>query len=245
MSGVDGVLFLHAFPLDARMWEPQRAALAPETKVVAVNMPGFGGTQPVGTVMSMSTAADRAASAAHRAGMRRALVCGLSMGGYVALALWRQHPELVGGLVLANTKADADDEAAKERRAQLATRLRAEGNAFLADAPPPLLSQGASTELWQRVKGFIADQSPNSIAAASLGMAERPDFTGELSAVKVPTLVISSTGDTLIPATATKPLADGIKGARFEMIDGAGHLSNLEAPEAFNKLLSGHLKKLK
>lgn len=227
------------------MWAPQRAVLERETKVVAVNMPGFGGTHAVGTVMSMSMAADRAAAAARRAGLRKALVCGLSMGGYVALALWRQHPDLVGGLVLANTKAEGDDETARDRRVQLATRLRAEGNGFLIENPPPLLSEHSSPELRGRVKDFIAAQLPNSIAAASLGMAERPDSTGDLATITVPTLVISSTNDTLIPPATTKGLADGIKGARFEMIEGAGHLSNLETPEAFNRLLSGHLRKLK
>lgn len=245
MSGVDGVLFLHAFPLDARMWALQRAALERQTKVVAVNLPGFGGTQAVGNVMSMGMAADRAASAARRAGMRKALVCGLSMGGYVALALWRQHPDLVGGLVLANTKAEADDAAGQERRAQLAARLRAEGSGFLVENPPPLLSEQASPDLWKRVKDLIAAQPPNSIAAASLGMAERPDSTSDLAAIKVPTLVISAEHDAVIPPAASQPLADGIKGAKLEVISGAGHLSNLEAPEAFNKLLTGHLAKLK
>lgn len=245
MSAVDGILFLHAFPLDARMWAPQRAALERETKVVAVNLPGFGGTQAVGNVMSMSTAADRAAAAAHRAGMRKALVCGLSMGGYVALALWRGHQDLVGGLVLANTKAEADDAAGKERRAQLATRLRAEGSGFLVENPPRLLSEHASPDLWKRVQDLIAAQPPNSIAAASLGMAERPDSTPDLAKINVPTLVITAEHDTVIPPSASKSLAEGIKGAQFETIANAGHLSNLEAPEAFNKLLSGHLKRLK
>jgi pimeloyl-ACP methyl ester carboxylesterase len=227
------------------MWAPQRAAFEQQTKVVAVNLPGFGGTQSVGTVMTMVTAADRAVSAARRAGLRHPLVCGLSMGGYVALALWRQHPEFVAGLVLANTKAEADDGPARERRAQLATRLRDEGNAFLVDSPPPLLSGNASPELWARVKASIASQPPNSIAAASLGMAERADSSADLKTITVPTLVISSSNDTLIPPAATKPLAEGIKGARYEVIDGAGHLSNLEAPEQFNTLLKEHFRSVR
>nr|MBA3738711.1 alpha/beta hydrolase [Actinomycetota bacterium] len=84
-------------------------------------------------------------------------------------------------------------------------------------------------------------QPAEAIAAASLGMAARPDFTDLLPEIRMPTLVITSTGDTLIPSDASRPLADGIPGAGFEMIEGAGHLSNLEAPEAFNRLLRGHL----
>ena len=90
----DGILFLHAFPLDARMWAPQRAAFAQETKVVAVTLPGFGGTAAAGQVMPMEAAAEKAAVAARRAGLRRAVVCGLSMGGYVALALWRHNRDV-------------------------------------------------------------------------------------------------------------------------------------------------------
>lgn len=240
----DGVLLIHAFPLDASMWEPQRQAFAAETKVVAVNLPGFGGAASAGEVMTMSAAADVAAAAARDAGLARALVVGLSMGGYVALALWRQHPGLVAGFVFANTKAEADDEAGKERRRQLAARLRAEGNGFMVASPPPLLSEQPPPGLLDQVKGIIAKQPAASIAAAALGMAERPDSTPDLASITVPTLVITSSKDTLIPADATKPLADGIKGAKYEVLDGAGHLSNLEAADAFNELLREHLKRL-
>jgi pimeloyl-ACP methyl ester carboxylesterase len=166
------------------------------------------------------------------------------MGGYVALALWRQHRDLVAGLVFANTKAEADDEAGKERRRQLAARLRAEGNGFMVTSPPPLLSDAPPAGLLDQVKGIIAKQPAASIAAAALGMAERPDSTPNLASIDVPTLVITSSKDTLIPADATKPLADGIKGAKYEVIDGAGHLSNLEAADAFNALLREHLKRV-
>src|SRR6185312_3585619 len=149
------------------------------------------------------------------------VVCGLSMGGYVALALWRQHPELVAGLVFANTKASADDEAARERRRQLAARLLAEGNGFLADNPPPLLSPEAPGELMTLVKNIIAAQPAGAIAAASLGMADRPDSTPDLGTIDVPTLVITAAHDTLIPPEATKPLADGIANSSYEVIEGA------------------------
>lgn len=241
----DGIILIHAFPLDASMWSPQVKAFAGETKVVAVNLPGFGGTRSPGEVMTMAAGARKAAAAAKQAGLSRAMVVGLSMGGYVALELWRQHPELVAGLVLANTRADADDDAAKERRAGLATRLKGEGNGFLVASPPPLLSEAAPAALWKRVKDVIARQPATSIAAAALGMAQRPDSTTDLARIKVPTLVISSSADTLIPPAITKNIADGVKGAKYEVIAGAGHLSNLEAPEAFNDLLRAHWAKVK
>lgn len=239
----DGLLLLHAFPLDASMWEPQVAALRGDVAVVAPNFPGFGGAPLSGPVLSMDQAAEEAEAAVADAGIDRVVVCGLSMGGYVAFAFWRRHPERVAGLVLANTKSGADDEAGKERRRALAQRLRTEGNAFLVDAPPPLLSSDAPAELWERVKRVIAEQPAEAIAAASLGMAERPDSTGDLADIDVPTLVITSTGDTLIPPEATSPMADQIPGAHLEVIDGAGHLSNLEAPDVFTGLLRDHLSR--
>src|SRR5205823_10497011 len=127
----DGLLLLHAFPLDASMWEPQTTALAGDVTAVAPNFPGFGGAPLGAPSVGMDAAADDAARALDHAGLDRAAVCGLSMGGYVALALWRRHRERVAGLVLANTRAGADDDEGKERRRALAERLRSEGREFL------------------------------------------------------------------------------------------------------------------
>jgi pimeloyl-ACP methyl ester carboxylesterase len=236
----DGLLLLHAFPLDASMWAPQVEVLEASIQVVAPNFPGFGGEPPAGDVLTMDAAADHAVRSLRDRGIDRVVVCGLSMGGYVAQALWRRHREIVSGLVLANTRAGADDEAGKARRRELAERLKREGN-FLADSPPPLLSADAPAELWDRVKGIIRAQPPEAIAAASLGMAERPDSAFELATIDVPTLVITADGDTLIPPEATTPMADQIPGARLEVIEGAGHLSSLEASAEFNRLLQEHL----
>lgn len=238
-----GLLLLHAFPLDATMWQPQIAEFGPRLTVLAPSLPGFGGQPPGAEPLSIDGAADYAAAAIRRTGIDSAVVCGLSMGGYVALALWRRHRDLVSGLVLANTRSGADDAAGKERRRQLAARLRTEGNAFLAQSPPPLLSNAAPGDLAARVKETIARQPAEAIAQASLAMADRTGATPDLAGMTVPTLVISSDGDTLIPPEATKPMADLIPGARYVLIRGAGHLSNLEQPDVFNRLLRGELER--
>jgi 3-oxoadipate enol-lactonase len=238
----DALLLLHAFPLDASMWEPQTQGLNEAARILAPNFPGFGGEPPAGAVVTMDAAADHAARSLQEAGVERAVVCGLSIGGYVAFAFWRRHREMVAGFVLANTRAGPDDDAGKERRRQLAERLRNEGN-FLGETPPPLLSETAPVELWDRVKEIVAAQPAEAIAAASLGMAERPDSTAVLATIDVPTLVIASTGDTLIPQDATTPMAEQIPGAQLAVIEGAGHLSNLEAPTEFNRLLREHLSR--
>ncbi|HEV8564643.1 MAG TPA: alpha/beta fold hydrolase [Actinomycetota bacterium] len=240
---MDGVLLLHAFPIDARMWEPQLAAFdASGVPVVAPHLPGFGGTALDGDVMTMEAAAGRCLSELDAAGVDRAVVCGLSMGGYVAFELWREARDRFVGLVLANTKAEADSPEAVTKRNELAERLLREGN-VLVDNPPPLLAAGASEDLWERVRGMIADQPAASIAAAALGMAARTDSSGDLPGIDVPTLVITSDADALIPADVTAPMAERIPGAELAKIAGAGHLTNLEASEEFDRLLEAHLRR--
>jgi pimeloyl-ACP methyl ester carboxylesterase len=239
----DGVLLIHAFPLDARMWDPQLAAFGDGLPVVAPHLPGFGGTAAAGDVMTMASGAERCVEALDAAGLERAVVCGLSMGGYVAFELWRRARDRFAGLVLANTRAGADTPESAAGRRALAERLLAEGSGFLVESPPPLLSDHANDGLRRRVGELIASQPAASIAAAALGMAERPDSTPDLATIDVPTLVVTSDGDTLIPASATSPMADQIPGAELAVIDGVGHLSNLEAEGAFDELLAHHLER--
>lgn len=239
-----GLLMLHAFPLDSDMWDQQVTTISSDTlPVVAVDLPGFGGATIAEPEGWMDTAADHADAALGGTGIDRVVVCGLSMGGYVALAYLRRHREKVAGLILANTRADADDDAAKERRQGLADRLRSEGN-FLADSPPPLLSDNASPEVRERVSTIIRRQEPEAIARASLAMAGRPDSRGDLAGIDVPTLIITSSADALISPDLSKEMADAIPGARLETIEGAGHLSNLEKPDEFNTLVESFIKQI-
>lgn len=237
----DGLLLLHAWPIDARMWERQLAAVPGDLPVAAPHLPGFGGSEAVGDVMTMRAAAERALAAMGERGIDRAVVCGLSMGGYVAFEVWRRARERVAGLVLANTRAVADPPEAAAARRALAERLRSEGN-VLAEEPPALLSDGAPEELRARVRAWIEDQSPEAIAAALLGMAERPDSTPDLATIRVPTLVLTSTEDRMIAPEVSAEMAGLIPQGRLQTIEGVGHLSNLEAPEAFDAALLEHLR---
>lgn len=231
------LLLIHAFPVDAGMWVRQVDALSGDAKVLAPSLPGFGGSAPAGDVMTMDAAADFLVGELDRAGAGPAVVCGLSMGGYVAFSLWRRHPERVAGLVLANTKAEPDDEAGREKRRAVAEKARSEGSGAIADAPPPLLSESADPALWERVKQMIRAQTGEAIAAAALGMGERQDSRPILGEIQVPATVIVSSGDTLIPAEVSAPMADAIPDATLVTLEGAGHLSNLEDPEGFNSAL--------
>jgi 3-oxoadipate enol-lactonase len=235
------LVLIHAFPVDASMWDHQVAVLGGAVDVVAPSLPGFGGTPGVGEVMTMEAAADHVAAEMDRAGMERAVVCGLSMGGYVAFALWNRHRDRIAALGLADTRAEPDDDAGRERRRQVAEKARTEGNAAIAESPPPLLSEHADPTLWDRVRDLIRRQPGESIAAASLGLAERADARPLLAGIDVPTTVIVGSGDTLTPPPMSEAMAEAIPGADLVVLEGAGHLSNLEDPEGFTEALRGLL----
>jgi pimeloyl-ACP methyl ester carboxylesterase len=228
-----GLLLIHAFPLDARMWEPQLTTFGARLPVVAPHLPGFGGTEGP-EVLTMAEAARACLAALDEAGVDTAVVCGLSLGGYVALELWRAARPRVDALVLANTRSEPDSAEGAAGRRALAQRLQDEGHGFLVAEPPPLLSDNAPEELRSTVRGMIADQTSAAIAAAALGMAERPDSTPDLEGIDVATLVITGSADRLIPPDVTAGLAEKIPGAELVAIEGAGHLTNLEAPASFD-----------
>lgn len=242
----DGVLLVHAFPLDDSMWNEQIEWLRGlGWQVAAPSLPGFGGTPDAGEVMSMGAAADRCLQSVEAAGIERAVVCGLSMGGYVAFELWRMARQRVAGLVLANTRSGADTEQAADARRALAARLRSEGNGFLVADPPPLLAAPDGEGQWPLVRELIAGQPASAIAAAAEGMAERPDSTPDLSSIDVPALVLTSSADALIAADVSLDMAQHLPVVETAMIEGAGHLSNLEAPQAFQESLGGFLDRFR
>jgi 3-oxoadipate enol-lactonase len=237
----DGLLLIHAWPLDARIWERQMDAFAVRLPVATPSLPGFGGTEPAGEIMTMASGAERCIAELDRAGIDRAVVCGLSIGGYVAFELWRRVPARIAGFVLSNTRAVADSEEALANRHRLAQRLRTEGSGFFLDDLPPLIAEDASEELRSWVRGVIAEQPADSIAAALLGMAERPDSTLDLPGIDVPTLVITSDLDAMVPPEASLAMAALIPGSVTAVLEGFGHLTSLEAPEEFTGLLAEHL----
>lgn len=219
------------------MWDEQVAALTKDADVLAPSLPGFGGTPAAGGVLSMDAAADYLAAELDKAGIQRAAVCGLSMGGYIAFSLWRRHRERIAALALADTRAEPDDDAGVGRRRAVAEKARSEGSEPIAENPPPLLSENADDALWARVRDMIRRQPGEAIAAASLGMAERPDSRPVLSGIDVPTTVIVGSADTLTPPAMSEAMAGAIPKAELVTLEGAGHLSNLEDPEGFTSAL--------
>lgn len=267
------VVFLHGFPFDGSMWEAQLDALPDGWRGLAPDLRGFGDTamddlpgqvstgKRIGNgiargsepVLTMARFADDAAAliedraGGDRAG-GRAVVCGLSMGGYVAFELWRRHPERVRALVLADTRASADDDEAREGRMRMAQTARSAGTRPIATAMAPSLLSGRTRDeapaVVEKVKAMIEGTAPETVIAALAGMAARHDSTAALPGITVPTLVLVGEEDGLTPPTTARAMAAAIPGASMRVIPGAGHVSNLEQPAVFNRALSDFLAAL-
>lgn len=181
-------------------------------------------------------------------GFERLVIGGASMGGYAALAFMTLAADRVDGLVLANTRAVADSPEARANRRSMMAVVDREGPSGVArDMMPRLL--GATThqtqpDLEAMVRRFIKQQSPAAVRAAIQRMMHRPDSTPILAQVRVPTLVITGEEDELIPVDESKAMAAAIPGAALVVIPKAGHLSNLEQPDAFNRALHQFLGSL-
>jgi 3-oxoadipate enol-lactonase len=256
------VLLLHAFPLSRRMWQPQLAGLADCCRILAPDLPGFGSSPPLAAAAGPAGAAPSAAltpSAVCRMedmagavvelldsrGVETAVVCGLSMGGYVTLALCELFGERVRGLVLADTRAGADDDAGRQRRLESALAVESRGSVALVDSASRLLGRDTRSlrpDLVAWLQREIAAAPAAGAAAALRGMAARPDRTRLLPSIGVPALVVVGAQDELTPPPESEVLRDRLPGARLVAIAGAGHLSSLEQPEAFNAALREFLK---
>ncbi len=243
MDSLIPVVLLHAFPLNGAMWARQVEALAPR-KVLAPHFPGFGGRPP--GEATLDAFARAALSDMDAAGIGTAVVVGLSMGGYTAFRFHALAPERVAAMVLADTRAGADDEAGRAKRVDQAARVRREGVAWLADALlPALLGETTWRErpgVVEQVRGLVAQADAEGVARALEAMRDRPDSTPDLAGIRVPVLAVVGEEDTLTPLVEARKIAEGVPDGRLVVLPGAGHLANLEAPEAFNEALSGWLR---
>jgi pimeloyl-ACP methyl ester carboxylesterase len=229
------LLFIHAFPLHSASWERQLAALSSHHRVIAPDLRGLGATARGSGAASLDQHADDLAALLGHLGIEQATVAGLSMGGYISFALWRRHRERIAALILANTRAGADTEEGKQGREKNAQLAETQGSGAIADQMlPKLLSPKAPDALRDEVRGIIESNDPAGIAAALRAMAARPDSTPLLPTIDVPTLVLVGIEDALIPPSESEALFNAIPGCRIAELPGAGHLSSLEAPEAFN-----------
>jgi 3-oxoadipate enol-lactonase len=245
------VLLLHGFPLNPAMWNRQKAAL--ETagyQVVApdLRIDGEAGGGDLPEPVAMEHMADLAIAALDAAEAERCVAVGFSMGGYVAFSLLEKYPDRVAGLVLADTRAEADSEEGKAGRKKLAANVMENGaqaavDAMLGKLLSPKTQQGKPA-LVQEVERLMQDAPPQAIASAALGMALRANRTPMLGSIRVPTLVIVGEDDVITPPDVARKMAAAIPNAKLSVIPEAGHLANMEQPEAVNEALLAWLSSL-
>ena len=244
------LIFVHGFPLDHTMWEAQIAEFSRDYHVLAPDLRGFGASDTGSGIATMERFADDLAELADCLSLtaRGIVLCGLSMGGYIAFQFLRKYAALLRGLVLCNTRATADSDEVRENRYRLATKVRQEGpEAVVHQMLPKLVSDETRRErpeCLDRLETMMRGASREGIAAAALGMAERPDSSALLSSLPCPALVIAGEFDALSPSSEMQAMANAIPGVRFEVIPGAGHMTPMEKPREFNAILRSFLQSL-
>lgn len=228
------LVLLHAFPVDARMWDEVADLLPGGVPVLALDLPGLGAARsPDLPEPSIDTSADAVAAALALAGHQRAVFAGLSMGGYVVLALAERHPALVAGIGLLDTKSTADTEQARANRLRIAEAVEATGTVDevmpMAGALLGATSREQHPELVDRLAEWIGGQPPSGVAWSQRAMAARPDRTAVLTGYRGPSLVLVGDEDQPTPVSEAQHMADAL-GNSPVVIRGAGHLTAVETP---------------
>jgi 3-oxoadipate enol-lactonase len=239
------LVLIHAFPLNARMWEAQLEHADRGWRVIAPHLRGFdGGTADPATSSIDDYVAD-VIDLLDTLHIHEAVIGGLSMGGYVAFAMFRHAPRYFQGLILADTKSQADTAEGVEGRKRMLQLVEEKGPAAIADEMIPKLlgetTRRSRTDIVDQVRALVLASSTVAIAGAIRALMTRPDSTPLLSTIRCPTLILVGDEDALTPPLLAEELHRGIGGSEHVVIAGAGHLSSLEQPVAFNAALARFL----
>jgi len=235
------VVLLHGYPFNRSLWNEQVSALGNSYRVITPDLRGLGESDASQGPATMNRMAQDVAALLDHLEISRAVVGGLSMGGYVALAFYKQFPSRVRSLILADTRAPADTEEGKQTRHQQAEKALAEGMAGIADSMLPKLltpeTVSKRPDLVKRVRDMMLKTKPEGAAGALLGMAEREDQTALLSQISCPTLILVGREDPITPVADSEKMHREIAGSRLVVIENAAHVSNLERTDQFNEEL--------
>lgn len=239
------IVLLHGYPFNRSLWRDQVEALRDTHRVITPDLRGFGDSDSSEGPATMSQMANDVSGLLDALEISAATIGGLSMGGYVVLAFYKQFASRVRGLVLADTRPQGDTEENKQVRQKQAQQIMSDGMAGIADAmlPKLLTSETVSRrpELVKRVRDMMIKTKPAGAAAALMGMAAREDQTSMLSQIKVPTLILVGREDPITPVADSETMHNQIAGARLVVIENAAHVSNLEQPDVFNSELRSFL----
>ncbi|MEP6592366.1 MAG: alpha/beta fold hydrolase [Acidobacteriota bacterium] len=244
------VVLLHAFPLNAEMWRPQLEQVPQGWRFIAPDLRGFGpnaAIAPGGSAPpTMDDFSDDVSGLMDALEIPEATIGGLSMGGYVAFALCRRAPERFTGIVLADTRPQADTAEGRDGRRKLIELVRTSGAGAVADQMLPKLlgetSQASRPEVVEEVRRMIESAPVEAIAGALEAMLGRPDSTPELATIGWPALIVVGAEDQVTPPADAEAMQRALTRSRLVVIPEAGHLSNLEAPEMFSAALADFLQ---
>ena len=238
------VLFVHGFPLDRTMWR-ETMALLTGRQLIAPDLRGLGLSDAPEGGYSISTYADDLVALLDALGVDAAVVCGLSMGGYVAFDLVRRHRDRLRGLILVNTRANADGEDAKRTRDDMIQLVQQRGTSALVEWwLPKLVSMATTPRVVEHLRAMISRSPPAGVVGALMAMKERRDATAGLAEIDVPTLVIAGREDQLISLDCARTMAGQIPGAQFTSIAAAGHLTPLDQPKSTGRVIGEFLEAL-
>ena len=238
------VVFLHAFPLNRTMWDPQVSALVAECRCIAIDTRGAGDSPPT-SPYSVDRFADDVVGVLDTLQIERAVIVGLSIGGYTSFALWRRHRERIRALVLADTRAGADTPEQAERRRALIEVAETQGSSAVANAMISALigptTRDKRPDIFDSVHRMIAQEPAEGIVGSIQALLNRPDSTQTCATIDVPTLIVVGDEDVATPTGEARTLHRLIPHSRLEVLEQAGHLSNFERPAAFNTVVSEFL----
>ena len=242
------IVFLHDFPLNRTMWAQQVDALASEFRVITVDLRGHGESDAPLWRYTLDQSADDVSALLDHLAIQQALFVGLSMGGYILFAFYRKYAARVKGMILADTRAQADTAEGRDGRFQMAQTAYKKGPSAIADIMiPNLLSPAtiqAKPEVVQNVRAMIENNQISGIAGDLMAMAERPDSLPLLPQISCPTQLIVGELDQATPPSDAKLMTENIPGARLVIIPHAAHLTNLEQPETFNQIVASFASEL-
>ncbi|GGN65676.1 alpha/beta hydrolase [Streptomyces albiflavescens] len=244
-STAPSLVLIHGHPFDHTMWAPQIAAFSAGRRVIAPDLRGYGASPVTPGVTPLSTFAEDIAALLDELGVTEFVVAGLSMGGQIAMECYRQFPERIRGLVLADTFPAAETPEGKKTRNEMADRLLREGMRGYADEVlHKMVAPYADARVAAHVHRMMTSTPPEGAAAALRGRAERPDYRGLLTRVTVPALVVVGADDEYTPVSDARAMHTALPDSTLHVIDSAAHMPNLERAEEFNEVLAAFLARL-
>ena len=248
-EGIIPVIFLHGFPFDKLMWKGQIDSLKSSSRAIAYDIRGFGKSTDENTALTIALFSDDLLSFMDKLNIETAILCGLSMGGYIALDAIKRFPERFEALILCDTQCIADTVEVKENRYKTIEQIKLDGETdfkekFIKNVFHPD-SLKNKTELVENLKSIVFANSGEIIIGGLTALAERSETCSSLDAIRIPTLIICGREDNVTPLVQSEFMQQHIEGASLKIIDNAGHVSNLEQPDEFNKYIHDFLKSLK